>query len=72
MVTMMGNAGANLKDAIMDDSVLYGVNFRHATLTRASLQNCDLRHAVLSNADVSVSSFEATSEVPGRDLFLRA
>ncbi|XP_049273958.1 BTB/POZ domain-containing protein KCTD9-like [Rhipicephalus sanguineus] len=43
---------ANLTDAIMDESVLYGVNFRYATLTNASLQNCDLRHAVLGNADV--------------------
>ncbi|KAL1467912.1 hypothetical protein MTO96_041834, partial [Rhipicephalus appendiculatus] len=38
----------------MDESVLYGVNFRYATLADASLQNCDLGHAVLGNADVLV------------------
>ncbi|KAH6942230.1 hypothetical protein HPB50_002023 [Hyalomma asiaticum] len=48
------DVGANLKDAVMDGSVLFGVNFRDATLTDASLRNCDLRRAELGNADILV------------------
>ncbi|XP_065301726.1 BTB/POZ domain-containing protein KCTD9-like isoform X2 [Dermacentor albipictus] len=58
---------ANLTDANMDGSVLYGVNFRHATLTNASLQDCDLRRAALGYADVMGCKLSG-SDMSGVDL----
>lgn len=60
---------ANLKDAVMDGSVLFGVNFRDATLRDASLRNCDLRRAELGNVDILGCKLDG-SNLRGVDLRL--
>ncbi|KAL1414297.1 hypothetical protein MTO96_030532 [Rhipicephalus appendiculatus] len=42
--------GANLNDAVLDGSKMYGVNLKKAEMNRVSLVGCDMRTAILAGA----------------------
>ena len=46
------SAAADLRNANLDDSSLYGVNLYGADLRHAHLNNANLRYAILVNADM--------------------
>ena len=45
----------NLKGAVLEGSIMAGINLRVATLKNVNMQNCDLRMAVLVGVPLELS-----------------